>query len=177
MKSTSRIFAFVMSILMLVAFLIAILYFVFSESENFLSNIILAQLIGFAVVSLLIAVYGVWPKLTLSHEQSSRITKMALLSESNTIMNEYHLDNKTSTLICLSDTVYFNFLEGNKNNEEYAVLNKIGNDWYIERISEERNVGIKRAGEQYVYKLKTGSVYRVQNNDVVYIGNERLLVI
>jgi len=176
-KSPNQKFAFAMSILMLITFLIAISYFIFDKSENFLSNAILAQLIGLAVVSLATMIYCIWPQLRLPHEQPSGITKMALLSDSNTIINEYHLDNKTSTLICLGDTVYFNFIEGNKSNEEYAVLNKIGNDWYIERIAEERNVGIKRADEQYVYKLKTGSVYRIQNNDVVYIGNERLMVI
>ena len=177
MKTSERKFAFAMSILMLLTFLVAISYFIHSESENFISHVILIQLIGIALTSLATAIYCIWPQLRLPLEQPSHINRLALLSESNSITNEYHLDNKMSTLICLGDTVYFNFLEGNKNNEEYAVLNKIGNNWHIERITEERNVGIKRAGEQYVYKLKVNSVYKIQSNDIVYIGNERLLVI
>ena len=81
-----------------------------------------------------------------------------------------------SVLIGKRDTVYFRS-EIDLAVDGYAVVNCVENNWYLERVFDERSVGLKRAGEQFVYRLKTGMSYRLQINDIIYIGTERLLVL
>ena len=87
------------------------------------------------------------------------------------------MDKKTSAMISFGYRLYFNFTNTDITDEDYACINKAGNHWYIERISEKRNVGIKLAGEQYIYKLKINFVYKIKKDDIIYIDGERLLVI
>jgi len=103
------------------------------------------------------------------------VTKIVLLSESNSPKEEFTLVGRTSLLIGKRDEVYIRS-EIDLALDGYAVINLVENNWYVERIFDERSIGLKRAGEQFVYRLKTGMSYRLQINDILYIGNERLLV-
>jgi len=177
MKSANKIFALTLSALILLSLLVLIFFYINNNSENYLEIIILVQLIIASVVSLCVMVYCLYPYFRSMRIPENCVTKLAVLSETNAWQNEFYLEKKTSTLICLSDMVYLSHLEGKTKDEEYASLNRVGDIWYLERLSDERNVGMKRFGEQYVYKLKTNIVYKLRINDIIYIENDRLLVV
>ena len=144
--------------------------------EALLYNTILAQLItlcAIAIIYILIPIIQKPRKISAVPEIS---TIVQLSEKDNAILEEYTLDiaDKTSMLICKGETIYFSLTEGNNPSEEYAILNKVDQYWYIESLT--TRVGIKRAREQYVYKLKPKMPYKLQKNDIIYIEKIRLLI-
>jgi hypothetical protein len=128
-------------------------------------------------VTLSVIIYIITPYFQNPSVAKQTISKIVLLSETNTPTDEFFLINRTSALIVKNENDVYISLEGDVTADEYAVINCVENWWYIERISDVRSVGLKRTEEQYVYKLKAGMCYRLQRNDVIYIENERLLVL
>lgn len=175
MKTTKK-FIVILNSVLLAFFLIALIYFAFSNSEKFLYNILLAQLIVFFLAAASVIVYSVMPLFREVRVPKRDVNRIALLSDANTQIDEFSLVNITSALISKGETVHIDQANTSLIDDEYAVLNCIENYWYVERISDERSVGLKRAGEQYVYKLKTGMCYRLHGNDILYIENQRLLI-
>lgn len=160
-------------------FIITLCYFIYSEyiyNENSLHNIFLAQLIMFTLASCSTLVFSIIPLFRDTRGSTIDISKIVLLSDTNTPTDEFLLINRTSAMIVKGDFVYIS-LEKDILADEYAVLNRVDNLWYIERVSDIRSVGLKRAGEQYVYKLKPDILYKLNINDTVYIENERLLLV
>lgn len=108
------------------------------------------------------------------------ISKIILLSESNSFKKEYPLDDRKSALIGKGEHSYID-LENTGYPHligyEHAVLNRVQNVWYVERVSDEGRVGLRRAGSQFVYKLKTGNYYKLSAYDTLYVANEKLLVL
>ena len=179
MKRNKNFIIWLSVLLLLIFFLTALtVYAFFVDTDGLLYNILLVQLIVFTIAACSIIIYFLIPILRKPHITQD-ITKIVLLSENeNAMIDKYSLDlsNKTSALICKGDTIYFRLTEGALPTEEYAVLNRVEQYWYIESITDARRVGIKRAGEQYVYKLKKNMPYRLQSNDVIHIKKERLLI-
>ena len=179
---TTKIFVSVISSILLAFFLIAFALFAYNYyhgfifSVYFIYNLFLAQLIVFSVVACLILIFVAMPLYDKMRGATNEISKIVLLSEMNVPVDEYTLFGRTYMLIGRSETSYIS-LGTDRVANEYAVINRVKNYWYIERVSDERNVGLKRAGEQYVYKLKPGLCYKLQINDTIYVENERLLVI
>jgi len=170
-----------LSSLLLAFFLIALICFAYNRYYNpeyylnFFRNIFLAQLIVFALATCSVIVYSIIPLFRMPTEAKPDITKIVVLSETNTPEDEFSLEDKTSALIVKGDYIYIS-VENDFSAAEYALLNRVENHWYIERMSDRQSVGIKRAGEQYVYKLKPGLCYKLRRDDVIYIDNGRLLV-
>lgn len=178
MKTKSNdAFIVAMSSMLLIFFTIAIILMVQESSTGFAYDILLAQLVAFLIASLATTIYYANSLLSQPSHTGSGITKIVMLSETNAHQDEVSLINNTSVMLCKGDEVYFSFHEARFPTEEYALLNRANNAWYIERSSENRSVGIKRAGEQYVYKLKTGMTYKISRNDIIYIGGERLVAL
>jgi len=175
MKATKR-FVILLSSFLLVFFLVEIAFFLSSDQKESIYNIMAAQLIVFAIAALSVIVYSA-RSLLLSYSGSPQdVSKIVLLSETNALKEEFSLADRTSLLIGKRDEVYIRS-EIDLAVDGYAVVNCVDNNWYVERVFDERNVGIKRAGEQFVYRLKTGMSYKLNINDIIYIGNERLLVL
>jgi len=173
---TSKRFIVVLSSILLAFFLTALVCFTFFYFEGLLIIIFLAQLIVFSLGAASVIVYSLIPLFYKVQNLAHDITKLVFLSETNTPTDEFSLINRTSVVISKGEAVYIS-LESHSANDEYAVINRVRNYWYIERVSEARSIGLKRAGEQYVYKLKPSMSYRLYINDIIYIENERLLVI
>jgi len=107
------------------------------------------------------------------------ITKITLLSNANAFEKEFVLGKRVSVLIGKSSEAYINLEDLEKNHliaNEHAVMNRVRNIWFIERLSDEYSVGLRRVNNQCVYKLKTGVCYRLYANDVLYIANKRLFI-
>jgi flagellar basal body-associated protein FliL len=162
-------------------FLIALAYSLYSSfslrfSDDFLSNIFFIQLIVFSFLAWIVIFYAFRLLFRKNKGSGQIITKIVLLSESNSLLEEFSLIKRTSVLIGKREHIYIR-TEVDLTVDEYAVLNFVNNCWYVERVLDERRVGIKRAGEQFVYRLKTGMCYQLHINDIICIDNERLLVL
>jgi hypothetical protein len=141
-----------------------------------MGNILFVQLLVFAVAALATLIYTVFLLLRRARGSTRGITKIIMLSAENEMMDSFSLANRTSALISAGGAVDVG-LENDLPVDGYAVANRVGSDWYVERISDERSIAIKRAGDQYVYKMKANLSYRLYANDILYVGDERLLVL
>jgi len=59
---------------------------------------------------------------------------------------------------------------------EYAALNLERNYWYIEAVSELRNVGIRKDYDYVFRRLKIGTLYLIEPNDAIEIAGEKIVV-
>jgi hypothetical protein len=175
MKTTKK-FIILLGSALLAFFLFELAWFVNYDPKIHIYNILTIQFIVLSLAAFTVVVYTTWSLLHKTRGSAQRITRIVLLSESNTPKEEFSLINRMSVLIGKRDAVYFRS-EIDLAVDGYAVVNCVDNNWYLERVFDERSVGLKRAGEQFVYRLKTGMSYRLQINDIIYIGNERLLVL
>ena len=175
MKTTKR-FVFILSSALLAFFLVALAWFANYDPEVHIFNIFMTLLIALSMAALSVVIFSAWSLFKKTRATAQSITRIVLLSEANTPKEEFSLINRTSVLIGKRDTVYFRS-EIDLAVDGFAVVNRVENYWYVERVFEERSVGLKRAGEQFVYRLKTGMSYKLQINDIIYIGSERLLVL
>ena len=174
MKTANK-FIVILSGALLTFFLTGLACFVFFTPGTLIYNLLIAQLIVFSLAAISVILYNTTNLFRENRVSERSVTKIVLLSESNSPKEEFTLVGRTSLLIGKRDEVYIRS-EIDLALDGYAVINLVENNWYVERIFDERSIGLKRAGEQFVYRLKTGMSYRLQINDILYIGNERLLV-
>lgn len=59
---------------------------------------------------------------------------------------------------------------------EYAVLNLVSGYWYIEAMSKQYPIGLKKENESMVYKLKPEIPYKLSKNDIIYVNASKILV-
>lgn len=57
----------------------------------------------------------------------------------------------------------------------HAVLNRMGEDWYIEDMNTVNGVGIKKSGSDYNYRIQPNKPYKIDIGDMIYIAKLRLL--
>ena len=174
MKAAHK-FAIVLSSALLAFFLIGLAYFLYDPGV-LIYNILIAQLMVFSFAAISVLVFSIMQLLRRSRVATPGVSRIVLLTDMNAHKEEFSLSNRSSILIGKRETVYIRS-EIDLALDGYAVINCVGNYWYVERIYDERSVGLKRAGEQFVYRLKTGISYKLHINDIIYIGNERLLVL
>ena len=79
-------------------------------------------------------------------------------------------DKDTEVDVDLSDSAYAAFVE-----PQHAVLNFANERWYLEDVSDENGVRVKKAEDGGVYKVH-GRPCEVCAGDVLYIANTRLLL-
>lgn len=176
MKTTIKIIK-CLSICAFIFFVISLwLLYIYKGSESILYNIVVAQLIFFAVLSGLI-IFFIMPfdYQVSGTKRIGEIAKIVPLSETNEPIESkaFYLTNKSSAIIAKNDTVYVTE-KCDMMNEIYAVINKVDGYWYLERETDARRVGLKPAGEQLVYKVKPDMGYRLNINDIIYIDDDRL---
>jgi hypothetical protein len=175
---TARKLTIVLCLVLLVFFLFCLVCLAFNNYDNIylLRNIVAAQLLVSSLAACTAIIYSFVLLFRKAHGPKQSVSKIVMLSETNAHMDKFSLGSRASALIVKGEFVYVT-IESDASVVEYAVINRVENYWYIERVSEARSVGLKRAGEQYIYKLKVGMCYRLHVNDVIYVENDRLLVI
>ena len=174
-----RKFIIIISCLLLMFFLSALAGYAFHGYDYFLYNIneiFFIQIIVFAVVALAAIIYFSRPFFRKISGKTQEIKKILLLNDANVSVDEFSLINRTSALIGFNESVFFR-AEDDLTGEVCVLLNCVDNFWYAERVTDERSVGIKRAAEQYVCKLKSDMCYKLQVNDIIYIEKERMLIV
>lgn len=109
------------------------------------------------------------------------VRELVLLNEENKPLKSWELLGKTALIIGkknqdeevdvdLGDCAYGAFIE-----PQHAVLNFSGERWFLEDISEENGVRVKKAEDGMNYRL-SGRPCEVGAGDVIYIANTRLLL-
>ena len=155
-----------------------------SEKINYIYNAFITQLIVFLLTVSTIIIYLLHNQYKLQLLRYND-TKLILLTEDNTDSElECVLGNKSSAILGKVKTgnkevrfIAKNDLNVAKSIDQYAVVNRVKNCWYIECISSESprmRMALKRGGKQCVYKLEVGYIYKLQPHDIIYLGKERL---
>lgn len=60
--------------------------------------------------------------------------------------------------------------------QEHAVMNYSNGYWYIEDLASRNGVGLKKFDEEYAYKLKPFTSYKLDEGDIIYISKAKLLL-
>lgn len=110
------------------------------------------------------------------------ITKVTLLNEENKAIQEWSLIGQVSVVIGkgtfndkvfidLNESVYSPLIDNN-----HAVLNYAQGNWYVEDISSDKVVAIKKAEDDNKYNVVKGSPCTIKRGDIIYISKVKLLL-
>lgn len=55
-----------------------------------------------------------------------------------------------------------------------AVMNQVQGNWYLEVLPDTLPVGLRRETDSFIYRLKVGMRYPLQQHDMIYMGNEKI---
>lgn len=110
------------------------------------------------------------------------ITKVSLLNEENKVIDEWSLIGQVSVVIGkstfeekvyidLNNSVYSPLIDDN-----HAVLNYAEGNWYVEDISSDKVVAIKKAEDNRKYNVVKGSPCTIKRGDIIYISKVKLLL-
>ncbi|WP_058486181.1 FHA domain-containing protein [Defluviitalea phaphyphila] len=115
-------------------------------------------------------------------QYNSNIKKLILMDGDGSREKEWYFEGAVSFLIGkstpttevdieLGDTRYSEYISN-----EHAVMNYSNGFWYIEDLESLNGVGLKKKGEQFVFRLKPFTPYKVDKGDIIYISKAKLLV-
>ena len=156
------------------------LYYLF-----FINNDEIIRFIGTAAVILLVFI---WIMADLKSKkrlknilEKSNIKKFVLITRDGEREKEWHCENCMSLLIGkgtlsnevdieLGDTYYAEYISN-----EHALLNYSGGFCYIEDLESQNGVGLKKKGDEYAFRLKPHTAYKVDDGDIIYISKAKLL--
>jgi len=136
-------------------------------------------------VSAIIASALVWtggPRSTGVRERAEAVAKIVLLDDDGERVKEWFVKGETSVLIGknghrggvdidLSDCEYASLVS-----PEHAVLNRVGDRWYIEDTESHSGTGLRKAGSSETRRLVAEEPQEIGTGDMVFIANTRLLV-
>ena len=112
----------------------------------------------------------------------STLTEVVLLGESNERLARWNIYGKTGIVVGrdigenqvdvnLDKTAYASMID-----IEHAVLNFMGNDWYVEDISVKNGVSIQKSDGKK-YKLAYGKPCKLDRGDIIYVALTKLQII
>ncbi|GIP59767.1 FHA domain-containing protein [Paenibacillus sp. FSL W8-0186] len=110
------------------------------------------------------------------------VTKIVLLDDDGERVKEWYVKGETSVLIGkntqsgevdidLSDSEYASLVSS-----EHAVLNRVGDQWFIEDAESHSGTGIRKAGRSDAKRLIVEEPVEIGPGDLIFIANTRLLV-
>ena len=168
---------------------IATAYLYFNGSIGTENNLIVVimtiQNIIFIIMSLVVLIYAATTaapkneKSTVVAASVPAVSKLLLTGKSGESGTEFNLMGKRSLIIGKDghsdESLKYVDMEGSLTHE-YAVLNLEGNYWYIESVSDLRNVGIRKDYDYIFRRLKSNMLYLIEQNDVIEIAGEKIIV-
>ncbi|WP_334077944.1 FHA domain-containing protein [Paenibacillus sanfengchensis] len=136
-------------------------------------------------VSAIMASVLVWtggPRKREIREGAEAVAKIVLLDDDGERVKEWFVKGETSVLIGknghrgevdidLSDCEYASLVS-----PEHAVLNRVGDRWYIEDTESHSGTGLRKAGSSETRRLVAEEPQEIGTGDMVFIANTRLLV-
>ncbi|MDR0267392.1 FHA domain-containing protein [Paenibacillus sp.] len=110
------------------------------------------------------------------------IAKIVLLDDDGERVKEWFVKGEIAVLIGkstsqgevdidLSDCEYASLIS-----PEHAVLNRVGDDWFIEDADSHSGTGIRKSGRSDANRLVVEEPQRLGAGDMIFIANTRLLV-
>lgn len=117
-----------------------------------------------------------------TQDQTKTIAKVVLLDDDGERIKEWYVKGEISVLIGkttsrgevdidLSDSEYASLVS-----PEHAVLNRVGDDWFIEDVDSETGTGIRKAGRSDTRRLIAEEPVPIGAGDMIFIANTRLLL-
>ncbi|WP_250277272.1 FHA domain-containing protein [[Clostridium] colinum] len=115
------------------------------------------------------------------------LTRISLLNEQGNIIKSWDLYGKTSLVIgkdrknqyndvTLVDINLSNCAYATLVDVEHAVLNYSNGCWYIEDLDSKNGISIKKKMENKKYKLSPDEPYKLEKEDIIYLGLTELQV-
>lgn len=115
-------------------------------------------------------------------EKEPEIKKFVLITRDGDREKEWSCEGTVSFLIGkgnsqhevdieLGDTHHSNYISN-----EHAVLNYSDGCWYIEDLNSFNGVGLKKKGDEFAFRLKPLTAYKIDEGDIIYISKTKLLV-
>ncbi|WP_019637159.1 FHA domain-containing protein [Paenibacillus fonticola] len=137
------------------------------------------------VVSAVIASFLIWTggrAINRSPEAKRAIAKIVLLDDDGERLKEWYVKGETSVLIGkstprgevdidLTDCEYASLVSS-----EHAVLNRVGDQWFIEDADSHSGTGIRKAGRSEAKQLVAEEPVEIGMGDLIFIANTRLLI-
>lgn len=116
-----------------------------------------------------------------NNSDKSNIKKFVLITRDGEREKQWHCEGCISLLIGkgtlskevdieLGDTYYAEYISN-----EHAVLNYSEGFWYIEDLNSHNGVGLKKKGDEYAFRLKPQTAYKLDEGDIIYISKAKLL--
>jgi len=158
-------------------------YLVWLLGNNYVTAVSIILILVILVTTILIVEYRKSRRRYSAHSPSPLINRFILMGQEGIYEKEWHVSGDTSFLIGkstaksevdidLGDTHFSDYVSS-----EHAVINYVYGHWYIEDIDSVSGVGLKRKGEEHIYRLKPGVSYEMTIGDVIYISKAKLLVV
>ena len=107
------------------------------------------------------------------------VSRLVMLDKSGGVKAECDLRNTRSLIVGKDEhsDAFLKFAAADGSvRHEYAVLNLEKKYWYIESVSELRNVGIRKDYDYLFRRLKSGTLYLLEPNDALEIAGEKIVV-
>ena len=115
-------------------------------------------------------------------DTSSDISAVVMLNEYGNLIHQWNVDGKIALLIGkdtrtkevdidLSSSTYDALIH-----EEHAVLNFAAGHWYLEGLHVPSSISVKKSNDKMRYRLTGNRPCKLEQGDVVYIANTRLLM-
>ena len=112
--------------------------------------------------------------------EEAGISKIVLINEDNKPIKEWNLLGEVSVVIGkstkdeevyidLNDSIYSPLIDDN-----HAVLNYASGNWYVEDISLDKGVAIRKAEDNEKYNIVKGSPCTLKKGDIIYISKVKL---
>lgn len=110
------------------------------------------------------------------------VTSLVLLGEDRNVLKEWNINGKVGLLIGkntnkyevdidLSDTIDAPFI-----NEHHAILNYASGNWYIEGVTSQSEINVKKANGNKVLKINESKPVRIERGDIIYLYESALLL-
>jgi hypothetical protein len=138
-------------------------------------TISIASYFGILILNLLIIKIqkvinkGKISKLYLLDENDKKIKKWDIKKHNSLLIGKNTEDNQVD--IDLSDVQYSLLVS-----RAHAVLNKNDSGWYFEDVGSSNGSGIKKNNENERFKIYPGEIHKLEQGDILFIANTKLLV-
>lgn len=116
-------------------------------------------------------------------KRSSPFKALVLISNIGKIRSEISLQDKCALVITGKEDGKEVFVESAGVSQDaaadariYGVMNLVSGCWYIEAVSGIWPLGLKRANESEIYRLKEGIPYRLSEADVIYANTCKIVM-
>jgi|GEM_PF-6578640 len=151
----------------------------FNTGYRSLGYTLMALSIFFLTMSTVTIVYIIQKPKEIEKKNISSISNLVFTSDVGEIKKELDISEKQSVLMGkgeMADIDLSYLVEEHSIATEHAILNFVGHYWYIEAVTENYKVGLRREYDDTTYKLKYFTPYKLTVNDIIYISDIKIIV-